>query len=180
MIPADRTRRALLASVVAVTLLAVTVPGCADSGGGGSIAGEWVVDEYQRQRGVVSEDIPETLPGERWAITGRAGCEGADCTFDLITTALEGPPNPIHLALRPDSGGSYVAELEFVSQCIDRATRRVLEPEASNVRSTYRVRLVGGSTDPELEITFDWDGSPTDRGLRAGCDIRSARFVARG
>jgi hypothetical protein len=146
-------------------------------GGSPSIEGEWVVQQFNRQAGVVLEDVPETLPAERWVISKDASCEGSGCPLELTTTALEGAPRPIHLELRPASDGTHLADLDFVSQCINPDTGQVLETEASNVHSTYRVRVAEG---PVLDIVFEWDGSPTNQGLAAGCDIRSARFVATG
>jgi hypothetical protein len=137
----------------------------------GDIAGTWNTNEYRRLSGETLDDIPETLPAEQWVIERPEDCEDP-CTYDLTTYPIDRPgEDPLEMKLTPSDDG-WEAELEFVSMCIEQTTGNVLEPEASNVSSVYRVELTG----EQLKIGFDWDGEPTDAGLAAGCNIELADF----
>jgi hypothetical protein len=144
-----------------------------------AVVGVWETTDWERLSGEKLDDIPERLEAERWRISRARRCTPARCVLKVVTEALVGAPRPLKLELRPDRKHRYVGSLAFVSMCVDRDTRRVKEPHASDVTSTYRVRVVGSGATRELALTALWSGRPTPEGVAAGCEIRRARFASR-
>jgi hypothetical protein len=143
-----------------------------------SIVGVWNTGEWERLSGQTLEHIPEKLLPEKWTVTRPDDCTAPECILDLTTEPLDRPGGQFQTELRPAEDGGYVAEIDFVSMCTDRATGQVREARASEVTSTYEVRVVGEPEAAELAITAVWEGRPTDAGIAAGCNIESARFEA--
>lgn len=177
--------RALMAGV-AVTVLPALSLAC---GGGNDepksaneepspIIGIWDTSEWERQSGETLEHIPEELRPERWTISGPDDCTDESCVYDLTTEPLGRAGGQFDTELRLAEEGTYVAEIEFVSACTDRATGEVREPNASAVTSKYEVRVQGEPDALELAITAVWEGEPTQEGIAAGCNIKAARYEA--
>jgi len=169
------------AAVVAV-LMALSLGGCGGANDKAeeppSIVGVWETGEWERQSGETLEHIPAKLSPERWTITRPTDCAEPACVLNLTTEPLGRPGGQFETQLRPAEDGSYVAEIDFVSACTDRATGQVREANASAVTSTYEVSVVGDPKAPELAITAVWEGQPTAEGLAAGCNIKKARYEA--
>jgi hypothetical protein len=173
-----RVSRILLLAVAASTVVGSPADSAEAAAPHAAVVGVWETGEWERESGEKLDDIPERLEGERWQIARSGRCTRRSCTLNVVTEALVGPPRPIKFLIRSNPHNRYVGTLDFVSMCVEQNTRRVLEEHASDVTSTYHVRVRGTGPDRELALTAIWKGEPTPEGLAAGCEIRRARFTS--